>query len=64
MEPWVTSTLNKLFTKGFIILKLNFQKNKVVSGKTPHFVKDPSCTLHSICLNPNLVINEENLIFN
>ena len=34
--------------------KLNFQKNKVVSGNplsSPVFVVDPFCTPHSICLN-------------
>ena len=34
MNIWVVGTLNQLF-----ILKLNFQKSKVVSGKTPFFVK-------------------------
>ena len=32
-------------------LKQNFQKNKVVNGKTPFFVIGPFCTHHSICLN-------------
>ena len=32
-------------------LKQNFQKNKVVTGKTPCFVIGPFCTAHSVCLN-------------
>ena len=32
-------------------LKQNFQKNKVVTGKTPFFVTGPFRTYHSICLN-------------
>ena len=32
-------------------LKHNFQKTKVVTGKTPFFVIGPLCTHHSICLN-------------
>ena len=32
-------------------LKQNFQKNKVVAGKTPFFMMGPFCTHHSICLN-------------
>ena len=31
-------------------LKQNFQKYKVVTGKTPFFVIVPFCTHHSICL--------------
>ena len=35
------------------VLKLGeiFQKNKVVTGKTPLFVMGPFCSRHSICLN-------------
>ena len=32
-------------------LKQNLQKNKADTGKTPFFVKGPSCPHHSICLN-------------
>ena len=32
-------------------LKQNFQKNKVVTGKTPFFVMGPFCTHHSSCFN-------------
>ena len=32
------------------VLKLNFQKNKVVSGKVSFFVIGPICTLNSVCL--------------
>ena len=31
-------------------MKLNFQKNKVVSDKTPFFVRGQFCTPYSICL--------------
>ena len=31
-------------------MKQNFQKNKVVTGKTLFFVTGPFCTHHSICL--------------
>ena len=31
-------------------MKLNFQKNKVISDKTPFFVRGQFCTPHSICL--------------
>ena len=31
-------------------LKQNFQKNKVVTGKTPFFVTGPFCSHHFICL--------------
>ena len=32
-------------------LKQIFQKNKVVTGKTPLFVRGPFCSRNSICLN-------------
>ena len=32
-------------------LKQDFQKNKVVTGKTPFYVIGPFCNHHSICLN-------------
>ena len=32
-------------------LKQNFQKNKVVAGKTPFFVIVPFCSQHTVCLN-------------
>ena len=46
----VVGASNELFCK---VLKLNqnFQKNKLVKGKTPLFVIGPFCTHHSICLN-------------
>ena len=31
-------------------MKPNFQKNKLVTGKTPLFVTVPFSTTHSICL--------------
>ena len=35
------------------VLKLEkfFQRNEVVTGKTPLFVMSPLCSRHSICLN-------------
>ena len=43
-----TTTLSK---SKILKLKQNFQKNKVVTGKTLFFVIGPFCTHHSICLN-------------
>ena len=34
-------------------MKLNFQNNKGISGKTLFFVKDQVCTPYFICLNIN-----------
>ena len=45
---WVVGTTNQLFV---LKLKQNFQKNKVVTGKTPFFVIGSFCSHHSICLN-------------
>ena len=43
---WYKSTLyNRL------IMKQNFQKNKVATGKTVFFVIGSFCNPHSICLN-------------
>ena len=50
MRIWEIGTLNQLFRE-FLILKLNFQKNEIVTGKTPFFVIGPFCTFYSICLN-------------
>ena len=50
MDIWVVGTLNQLFI-GIFKLKQNFQKNKVVTGKTPFFVIGPFCTHRSIYLN-------------
>ena len=50
MGVWAVGTLNQLFKRG-IKLKQNFQKNKVVTGKTPFSVISPFCSYHSICLN-------------
>ena len=51
---WVGITVvgisNQLFIK-VLIVNYNFQKNKVVIGKTPFFKTGPFFTLHSICLN-------------
>ena len=50
MDIWVAATSNQLFLRGFKTGK-NFQKNKIVTGKTPLFVIGPFCSYHSICLN-------------
>ena len=47
MDIRVVGTLNQLFE---IILKLNFQKSKVISGKIPFLVMSPFCTSNSIWL--------------
>ena len=39
------------FSEEALKLKQNFQKNKVVTGKTPFFVIGPFCTKYSIYLN-------------
>ena len=46
MGIWVVHASNH-----HLKLKQNFQKSKVVIGKTPFFVVHPFCTHHSICLN-------------
>ena len=38
MFSWVVGTLNRL---EILILKLNFQKSKAISGKTPSFAISP-----------------------
>ena len=50
MEVWIAVTSNKLFIRGFK-LKQNFQKNKVVPGKTSFLMIGSFCILHSICRN-------------
>ena len=50
MGIWVIGTSNQLFIR-VPRMKQNFQKNKVVTAKTPFFVIGPFCTHHSICLN-------------
>ena len=41
-----------IFTvKQILIVKLKFQKSKLISGKVPLFVMGPFCTPYSICLN-------------
>ena len=48
MGIWVVGTTNQLFV---LKLKQNFQKNKVVTGKTPFFLRGPLCSDCFICLN-------------
>ena len=50
MDIWVVGISNQLL-KVVLKLKQNFQKNKVVTGKTPFLVIGLFCTHHSICLN-------------
>ena len=50
MDIWITGTQHQLFI-GCSYIILNFQKNKVVSGKTPFIVIRPVCTPNSICRN-------------
>ena len=48
-KVWMVHWIN--FSEEVFILKLDFQKNKVVCGKTPFFVIRPVvCTSHSSCL--------------
>ena len=46
MDIWIIGTLNQQFIRDFII-NFNFQKSKVVSGKTPFF-SDKSIFIPSI----------------
>ena len=46
---WLVHQINSLYEVH--TPKLNFRKNKVVTGKTPFFVIGSFCTPHSICLN-------------
>ena len=49
MNICLAGTPNQLIIKS--ILKLNFQKNKEVSGKTLFFIIGAFCPPRSICLN-------------
>ena len=49
-DIWVVSTSKQLFLKVFI-LKHNFQKNEIVTTKTPFSVIASFCTPPSMCLN-------------
>ena len=60
MDIWVAGTSKKLFVRGSYA-ETNFQKNKVVSAKTPFFVKGPFCTLHFAF---TLISNKKYCIFN
>ena len=50
---WIFGSLLHRINSFKEILKLKqiFQKNKIVTGKTPLFVISSFCCLHSICLN-------------
>ena len=50
MGIWVIGALTQLFTIDSL-LKLDFQKNELVSRKILFFVIDPFCTPHLIFLN-------------
>ena len=49
MNIWVVDTSNQPFVKGSSA-ETKFPKNKVVTCKTPFFLRGPFCTYHSICL--------------
>ena len=53
MQIWTFGSLVHQINFFQEVLKLEqiFQKNKVVTGKTPLFVIGPFCSRHSICLN-------------
>ena len=48
---WTFGTSNQLFILGSETEETFFSKIKAVTGKTPFFVTDPSCTPHSVCPN-------------
>ena len=50
MEIWILGRLNQPL-KEALILKLNFQKNKVVGDKTPFFSKGTFAIHCLICLD-------------
>ena len=50
MDICVVGTSKQLFMR-VLKLKQNFQKKKVVTGKTPFFVIGPFFTHYFICLN-------------
>ena len=50
-EKYEYGHLGSWCIKSTFKVKQNFQKNKVVTGKTLFFVIVPFCTSHSICLN-------------
>ena len=50
MDIWVVATSNQFFLRGFKTGK-KFQKNKIVTDKTPLSEIGPFCSYHSICLN-------------
>ena len=50
--PFKTPALKaRIYLYEVLKLKQNFQKNKVVTGKTPFSVIGLFCSYHSICLN-------------
>ena len=49
MDIWVVGISSQFFLRGSET-ETNFQKNKVVTGKTPFFAIGPFCTHHSIWL--------------
>ena len=53
MGIWVVGTSNQLFVKGIAKIKLkpNFQKNEIVTGKTPFFMMGTFCSHFCICPN-------------
>ena len=53
VQIWAFELLIKQINSFLEVLKLkqNFQKNKLLTGKTPFFVIEPFCSHHFICLN-------------
>ena len=53
IQIWTFGSLVHRINSFYEVLKLEqiFQKNKVVTGKTPIFAIGPSCSRSSICLN-------------
>ena len=49
MDIWVVGTTNQLLRGS--LTETKFEKNEVVSGKTPFFLIGPFCTHHCFCLN-------------
>ena len=53
VQIWAFELLLKQINSFLEVIKLkqNFQKNKLVTGKTPFFVTEPFSSHHFICLN-------------
>ena len=58
VQTWTFKLLTQKINSLSEVLKLNqnFQKNKVVTGKTPFFVIGPFWSHNFICLNFNITV--------